>query len=84
MPLSYCQLPLPRIFPQEDIACNQAIFLAPSLGTLAESANVRLLHRAKEKDASRFILSGKMADVCAALDYLARQEQNNRFCFAAQ
>ncbi|MFZ7321223.1 hypothetical protein [Comamonas jiangduensis] len=41
------------------------------------------MRRSKDKDSNRFALSGKLADVCAALDALAAQEMRNTWRVAA-
>lgn len=87
MQFFYCELPLPRINPASHTACNQAryINLPEQLADRqASSGNVRLMRRTKDFDNSRFVLSGKLVDVCAALDELAAQEQHNTWRVAAQ
>ncbi|MBP7646769.1 MAG: hypothetical protein KA751_08475 [Comamonas sp.] len=87
MQFFYCELPLPRINPASHTACNQAryINLPEQLADRqASSGNVRLMRRMKDFDNSRFVLSGKLVDVCAALDELAAQEQHNTWRVAAQ
>lgn len=87
MQFFYCDLPLPRINPASHTACNQAryINLPEQLADRqASSGNVRLMRRMKDFDNSRFVLSGKLVDVCAALDELAAQEQHNTWRVAAQ
>lgn len=87
MRLFHCELPLPRIAQVHQTACNQARFssqsndsVVPNIGT----GNVRLMHRAKDFGNTRFVLSGKLADVCAALDAMAAQEQHSTWRVAAQ
>ena len=87
MQFFYCELPLPRIKPASHTACNQARFIdlpEQLADRQASSGNVRLMRRTKDFDNSRFVLSGKLVDVCAALDELAAQEQHNTWRIAAQ
>jgi len=87
MQFFYCELPLPRISPAAHKASNQARFIdlpAHMVDRQVCTGNVRLMRRMKDADNSRFVLSGKLGDVCAALDELAAQEQNNIWRVAAQ
>lgn len=52
------------------------------LGTPA--GNVRFMRRLKDSDSNCFALSGKLSDVCAALDALAAQETRNAWRCALQ
>lgn len=76
MRLSYCTLPLARLPRTVDCASNDYSLNAMPTSQMDVSAtsNVRLLRRAKDTDSARFVLSGKLADVCAALDVLAAEE----------
>ena len=87
MHLLHCPQPLP---PLESVttafASNQASFHEISAcAAPCESCtgNVRLMRRSKDQDGNRFALSGKLADVCAALDALAAQETRNARRIAA-
>lgn len=74
MSLTYCHLPLPtRPATSLGAAANAAHWLPcrPQL-----PGNVRLLTPLPEPlHNTRFVLSGRLSDVCAALDHLASQEQ---------
>lgn len=84
MQVLHCPLPLPRL-ESAALASNQALFgvAPPYMDGHACHANVRLMRRSKEVDGNRFALSGKLADVCAALDALAEQEMRNAWRIAA-
>lgn len=82
MQLLLCTLPLPRQFPTPAFASN-ADQLQRSAG-LSNSAthttlhgNVRWMQSPQNTDPQRIALSGKLSDVCAALDELAAQEIRN-------
>ena len=78
MSLIYCPLPLPALHGAAPIASNDPDWKTGTslqVMQLTCHSNVRLLRRTKENDASRFVLSGRLADVCAALELLAAQEQ---------
>ena len=79
--LIFCELPLRRIEHAVFHASNQAPLAEAPIqrvaGTTMASPPVRLMRRAQDMDSSRFVLSGKLADVCAALDQLAAQETRN-------
>lgn len=80
MPLIYCELPLRPIAHCQVEASNQPhldCLALPDLRIAMNSPNVRLTRHTQEIDDARFVLSGKLADVCAALDHLAAQEQRN-------
>ena len=82
----HCPLPLPHIETARTSASNQNTFCDVSLRTVTCktcTGNVRLMRRSKDKDSNRFALSGKLADVCAALDALAEQEMRNTWRVAA-
>lgn len=82
----HCELPLPRSTCRPRVASNQDQFHAPTTPLPASSAchgNVRLMRRPKDTDRARFALSGKLADVCAALEALAAQEARHRLRCAA-
>lgn len=76
-----CTLPLVRIPIAPLVACNDDQFQEHATPTrhahAACKANVRWMCRSKDIDCNRFALSGKLADVCAALDELAAQEVRN-------
>lgn len=76
----YCEIPLTRLEDTRCTASNDNHF-APSTPALSKAAairsNVRLMRGSKESDNTRFALSGKLSDVCAALDQLAAQETCN-------
>ena len=76
MRLSYCHLPLARVPQVVDCASNDASQLATAVGPMdiSRASNVRLLRSTQESDSARFVLAGKLADVCAALDLLAAEE----------
>lgn len=66
------------------IAANDAAFdslwnatSTATIENLKASNQVRLLRHAKEQDTNRFALTGKLSDVCAALDELAQLEEDN-------
>lgn len=85
MQLLHCNLPLTRIDAASDAASNQTTFTDipyVPLDCNAYSGNVRLMRRTKDGDNQRFALSGKLADVCAALDELAAQETRNAWRIA--
>lgn len=88
MQLIYCDLPLHRVHHAQLHASNQAhlVVLPAPLNDAAAMANqhVRLMRRATDMDSTRFALSGKLADVCAALDQLAAQETRNAWRVAFQ
>jgi hypothetical protein len=71
MSMTFCQLPMSRIT-TATMASNEAHFLPQAL-----PHNVRLLRRAHDPDRTRFVMSGRLSDVCAALEQLAEQEQRN-------
>ena len=71
MSMTFCQLPRSRIT-TATMASNEAHFLPQAL-----PHNVRLLRRAHDPDRTRFVMSGRLSDVCAALEQLAEQEQRN-------
>lgn len=71
MSMTFCQLPLSRIT-TATMASNEAHFLPQAL-----PHNVRLLRRAHDPDCTHFAMSGRLSDVCAALEQLAEQEQRN-------
>lgn len=76
----HCPLPLPHLESAAASASNQALFCDTSFNTATCkncTGNVRLMRRSKDQDNNRFALSGKLADVCAALDALAAQEIRN-------
>lgn len=81
MPLIFCELPLRRVEHAAFQASNQEPLKEEPMqqvaGTVMAGPNVRLMRRAQDMDSSRFVLSGKLADVCAALDQLAAQETRN-------
>lgn len=84
----FARQPLPRL-DQWALACaaNDATFTDPIVprkpqASLACNGNVRLLRRAKEQDRTRFVMSGKLSDVCAALDALAALEQRQAWRYA--
>lgn len=80
MPLIYCKLPLLRVNFSSVCASNQEQWHYTELRTVncaSTPSNVRLMRRPKEADSTRFVLSGKLGDVCAALDQLAAQESLN-------
>lgn len=60
-------------------AANQRYFRTPLRDVSAPApaclTQVRLLRRAQETDRNRFVLSGRLADVCQALDHMLAQEQ---------
>lgn len=60
-------------------AANDAFYFAACLPSAASLSNarVRMLKHNEEMDGTRFVLSGKLSDVCAALDQLAALEQHN-------
>ena len=77
--LVFCQLPLQSVPGYASHAANQAhlvtaITHAPTSLWGNQCSNVRLLRRQHEPDQTRFALSGKMADVCQALEALAARE----------
>ena len=80
----YCQLPLLRIQPLATKASNDEPLnttLDFVTQAITATSNVRLMRRGKDQGSTRFALSGKLADVCAALDQLAAQETRNaRLC----
>ena len=87
MHVIYCQLPLNRVKQVRLIASNDAQILAAPQATcvaVAAHSNVRLMCRSKDGDNTRFALSGKLSDVCAALDQLAAQETRNALRWAFQ
>lgn len=87
MQVIYCQLPLNRVKHVRLIASNDAQILVPPQATcvaVAVHSNVRLMRRSKDSDNTRFALSGKLSDVCAALDQLAAQETRNALRWAVQ
>lgn len=87
MPLTHCELPLRRVRPAHLRASNQDQLLglpAPLNDAAMASNNVRLMRRAKDSDTTRFALSGRLADVCAALDQLAAQENRSAWRVAFQ
>lgn len=65
-------------------ASNDASFACSSCMTYEQlqHSNVRLLRHPKEQDCARFVLSGKLADVCAALDEMAALEKSNALRYA--
>lgn len=69
MTVFFCPLPLPTVCPHPRRAAN-----TEQLHPLAAVGNVRLLRRAHEADTSRFVMSGRLADVCQALERLASEE----------
>ncbi|GEM_PF-1276494 len=85
----HCELPLPRSTCRPRVASNQDQFHALTMSLPPSSAchgNVRLMRRPKDTDRARFALSGKLADVCAALEALealAAQEARHRLRCAA-
>ncbi|WP_368921538.1 hypothetical protein [Comamonas aquatica] len=82
----HCELPLPRSTCRPRVASNQDQFHALTMSLRPSSAchgNVRLMRRPKDTDRARFALSGKLADVCAALEALAAQEDGHRLRCAA-
>lgn len=77
--LVFCKLPLQSIPRYTSHAANQACMDIARASTPPffwgnECSNVRLLRRQHDPDRTRFALSGKMADVCQALDALAARE----------
>lgn len=86
MHLIYCKLPLNRVHSFCGVASNdsRAITLHPISDEAGNPSNVRLMRRAKDNDSTRFALSGKLVDVCAALDQLAAQETRNAWRRAYQ
>ena len=72
----FVDLPLQHLqFAHTLRASNDAVFhCATGLTQPTCAGNVRLLRRAQDQDHARFVMSGKLADVCAALDALAKQE----------
>lgn len=87
MQLIYCELPLSRVGLSHLGASNQDQLLGlpvPLKSAAMGCNNVRLMRRAKDIDNTRFALSGKLADVCAALDQLAAQETRNAWRVAFQ
>ncbi|MDH0363554.1 hypothetical protein [Comamonas aquatica] len=82
----HCELPLPRSTCRPRVASNQDQFHVLTMSLPPSSAchgNVRLMRRPKDTDRARFALSGKLADVCAALEALAAQEARHRLRCAA-
>lgn len=82
MHFTYCTLPLARLPNAITAASNEAqLGCLESTPTLQQAhihqGNVRLMRRTKDMDNTCFALSGKLADVCAALDALAAQETRN-------
>lgn len=80
MHLIYCELPLPRVNHIAPVASNENNLSRATFSmayAVAANSNVRLMRRPKESDNTRFVLSGKLSDVCAALDQLAAQETRN-------
>ena len=75
-----CTLPLARV-PQASLVASNDDQLHTGESALCTAtscaAQVRWMCRAKDAGSSRFALSGKLADVCAALDELAAQEVRN-------
>lgn len=86
MHLIHCTLPLECLPQAIDCASNdsQLNALATPDFDISTASNVRLMRRAKDTDSARFVLSGKLADVCAALDALAAEENRKARRFAAQ
>lgn len=77
--LVFCPLPLKRLSDQQRHAANHELLdcIALDAGTPRPShklSNVRLLRCKHDPDQARFALSGKMADVCQALDIMAARE----------
>ena len=80
------ELPLPRSTCRPRVASNQDQVHGLTMSLPPSSAchgNVRLMRRPKDTDRARFALSGKLADVCAALEALAAQEARHRLRCAA-
>ena len=86
MTMFHCPLPLARTA-RPGHAANHEVFHDPAISpapqppglTLVRATqplahNVRLLRNHRSSDRALFALSGKLSDVCAALDQLARQE----------
>lgn len=76
MRVSYCHLPLARLHQAVDCASNDPVLATDVVWpvNISCASNVRLLRRVHDADSARFVLSGKLADVCAALDMLAAEE----------
>lgn len=80
MQLSFCPLPLPRVSASVALASNACQFHPTkashsTMGCQALHSNVRWMQRPQNTDIRRIALSGKLSDVCAALDELAAQER---------
>lgn len=76
MLLTYCHLPLPAqaALRQQTAANTQPWCTQPD--TAQWPGNVRLLTRQPERlNCTRFVLSGRLSDVCAALEQMVTQEQ---------
>lgn len=69
MSIFFCALPLLSVAKPQRSAANAAC-----LHPLTAAGNVRLLRRAHDADSNRFVISGKLADVCQALERLASEE----------
>lgn len=69
MPVFFCSLPLLVVAKPLCSAANAAC-LVP----VTAAGNVRLLRRAHDVDRNRFVISGKLADVCQELERLASEE----------
>lgn len=80
MQITFCKLPLPRLPHIDFSARNQDYFHNLLLQQPKDpfnhfqASNVRFMKRPWDKDHNRFALSGKLSDVCAALDAMAESE----------
>ena len=75
MPMTFCPLPLPFVATAPDTVASNDSQLHIAATQMPAHGNVRMLRRAHEADNTRFVLSGKLSDVCAALEQLVNQEQ---------
>lgn len=76
----YCELPLNRVGNEHVNASNEKNFhgfVYAIRNAAVSDSNVRLMRRPQEDDNTRFALSGKLSDVCAALEQLEAQEIRN-------
>lgn len=78
LPTSHLDMHVCRTAANDPTFGNQwKAITAANIESHACKVHVRLLRRAKEQDCTRFALTGKLSDVCAALDELAALEQRN-------
>lgn len=75
MSLIPCTLPLPCVASTLVLASNQEWGFQMDTVNLIGHGNVRVMRPTLDNNNACFALSGKLADVCAALDAMAQKEQ---------